>query len=149
MNKYDMHFHTAIHAHFVAMIIPLYRMYETRGDTFNIPRFVDRLFDDDVISQTDHDELIGDFQNIIKPHWIKISIIRNEALGHHAINQTMEAVFKRADAKNVIFEEIISYTKDILVRLAQILSYSNFCFDCNSRSDTLKLLKDLKKLNEL
>ena len=40
MNKYLAFFSTSIHAHFVAMIVALYRLYETRKDTINIPGLI-------------------------------------------------------------------------------------------------------------
>src|SRR3989337_990975 len=38
MNHYRLYFHAAIGAHFVAMLVALYRLYETRPDTHNIPK---------------------------------------------------------------------------------------------------------------
>ncbi len=37
MNSYLSFFQTSIHAHFVAMVIVLYRLYETRRDTISLP----------------------------------------------------------------------------------------------------------------
>ena len=37
MNRYGLFFQTSIHAHFVALLVELYRLYETKKDTFNIP----------------------------------------------------------------------------------------------------------------
>src|SRR6187455_2633293 len=43
MNKYNLFFHASIHAHFVALLVALYRLYETRDDTYNIPTFLKLL----------------------------------------------------------------------------------------------------------
>lgn len=40
MNQYLGFFDTSLHAHFVALLVALYPMYETRKDTFNIPRLL-------------------------------------------------------------------------------------------------------------
>ncbi len=46
MNRYGLFFQTSIHAHFVALLVALYRLYETRDDTFNIPSLLKILKDD-------------------------------------------------------------------------------------------------------
>src|SRR4026209_1229952 len=43
MNRYHLFFSTSIHSHFVALIVALYRLYEKRRDTYNIPRLIDLL----------------------------------------------------------------------------------------------------------
>src|SRR4051794_26110871 len=43
MNRYTLFFHTSIHAHFVALLVALYRLYERRKDTYNIPTFINLL----------------------------------------------------------------------------------------------------------
>jgi hypothetical protein len=43
MNRYHLFFSTSIHSHFVALIVALYRLYEKRRDTYNIPRLTDLL----------------------------------------------------------------------------------------------------------
>jgi hypothetical protein len=43
MNRYTIFFQTSIHAHFVALLVALYRLYETREDTYNIPSLLQLL----------------------------------------------------------------------------------------------------------
>ena len=40
LNTYPLFFQTSLHAHFVAMIVSLYRLFETRNDTINIPQLI-------------------------------------------------------------------------------------------------------------
>ncbi len=40
LNQYSLFFSTSIHAHFVAVLLALYRLYETRKDTYNIPQLL-------------------------------------------------------------------------------------------------------------
>ncbi len=40
MNRYRIFFTTSLHAHFVALIVALYRLYEKRRDTHNIPGLI-------------------------------------------------------------------------------------------------------------
>jgi hypothetical protein len=43
MNEYQPFFVTAIHAHFVALLVALYSLYETRPDTHNVPQLLNGL----------------------------------------------------------------------------------------------------------
>ena len=40
LNSYPLFFQTSLHSHFVAMIVSLYRFYETRKDTINLPQLL-------------------------------------------------------------------------------------------------------------
>ena len=40
MKNYKMFFQTSIHAHFVALIVALYRLYENNKNTINIPQLL-------------------------------------------------------------------------------------------------------------
>jgi hypothetical protein len=58
MNSYTVFFQTSIHAHFVALLVALYRLYETRADTFNVPSLLGLLrshstFDRGTLDQLD------------------------------------------------------------------------------------------------
>ena len=76
MNLYDPFFATSIHAHFIATIFPLYRLYETRHDSYSIPallRFLKKCpdFPKDVCIDL---ERLADG---MKPLWVKVSNLRN------------------------------------------------------------------------
>ena len=43
MNRYTPFFQTSLQAHFLGLLVPLYRIYETRRDTHNIPQLIKRL----------------------------------------------------------------------------------------------------------
>ena len=43
LNKYPLFFQTSLHAHFVAMIVALYRLFETRQDTVNFSGLIKLL----------------------------------------------------------------------------------------------------------
>lgn len=40
LNRYPQFFQTSLHAHFVALLIALYRLYEKREGTFNVPKLL-------------------------------------------------------------------------------------------------------------
>jgi len=43
LNRYPMYFQTSIHAHFVALVIALYRPFETRKDSLNLSMLLKSL----------------------------------------------------------------------------------------------------------
>src|SRR5712692_2198242 len=56
MNRYRLFFTTSIHAHFVAMLVALYRLYETRTDTYNVPSLLrvvreEKSFDEPILTR--------------------------------------------------------------------------------------------------
>jgi AbiU2 len=69
MNKYTLFFGTSIHAHFVALLVALYRLYETRDDTYNIPTFITLLRDRSAISDQSVNELYVLYGEA-KPLWV-------------------------------------------------------------------------------
>jgi hypothetical protein len=40
LNAHPVFFQTSIHAHFLSLVVLLYRLYETRKDTYNIPQLL-------------------------------------------------------------------------------------------------------------
>jgi hypothetical protein len=147
MNRYSLYFQVSIHAHFVAALIALYRLYETRPDTYNIPRLLERLgehedFPSDVL------ENLNELYQAVHPIWVKVCILRNKAFGHHEIEMTIEDVFAQADVKPDEFVELIENTKLLLNRLSGAWNRSGHAFNLSSREDTLNLLNDLNSLHE-
>jgi hypothetical protein len=138
MNKYLMFFTTSIHAHFVAMLVALYRLYETRTDTFNVPSIIKLL-----------EENEGNLQEInnlylqAKPIWIKVGIIRNKAFGHRDIEYTIVGAFKEAGLGYDELKNLIDFTREILIKISSLTKY-NLTFDFNSDKDTLKMLQALQ-----
>ena len=102
---YPLFFQTSLHAHFIAMVVALYRLFETRDDTINIPNLLKLLEDARKIKPK---EINGFKRRIerIKPLWIKIAILRNKVFGHSTnnlnINPWNEARISRNDIKKLI-----------------------------------------------
>ncbi|RZL97116.1 MAG: hypothetical protein EOO88_63040, partial [Pedobacter sp.] len=59
MNAYPLFFQPSIHAHFVATLVALYRLYETRSDTYNIPSFLKLLQHEGIVPEAKLEELRG------------------------------------------------------------------------------------------
>ena len=148
MNQYLSFFEASIHAHFVAMIIALYRLYETRPDTINIPRllqFLERnhpLSNDTVIS-------INELMEKAKPIWKKVGIIRSQVFAHLTNVRKVEESFKKAKIQYRQFKELIELSKKITNKIGQDYNRNTHAFNLSSRLDTEELLTDLRNYHKL
>lgn len=85
VEKYSVFFETTVIAHLTAMSTLLYSVGETRNDTHNIPTFLK------LAKQVKpNNELLLELERrvaSVKPLWIKLSRVRNEAFGHRKAGQ--------------------------------------------------------------
>jgi len=147
MRRYWPFFKTSIHAHFVALLVALYGLYETRPDTFNIPSLLCKLRKEKVLSDVTLQSL-DQICNEAKPLWKKVCILRNNAFAHRSFKQTIQAVFKKADATPRQLRDLLEVSKRLLNELTDGLGKSTPAFDVDSREATLRSLEDLKYAQE-
>ncbi len=152
MNLYTLFFQSSIHAHFVALLIALYRLYETRDDTLNVRGLLALLekchdFPCDALAEL---KQLSEEANKL---WIKVCILRNEVFGHRSKKYSVTDVFKRAKVKPKELRELIEKTEDILNKARYPLDRGSYSYLFNLRSeateDTTRLLDDLKEFKEL
>jgi hypothetical protein len=143
MNQYRLYFHAAIGAHFAALLMALYRLYETRTDTHNIPTFLDRLKADDALKVEDLASLQAQYK-VAKPLWVKVSILRNSVYGHRALDLDIEEAFEKAGVTPNDFRDLVSQTKALLNDLTLRLRESSHAFNLSATRDTMNLLNALK-----
>lgn len=86
MNRYLHFFRSSISAHFVAMLVALYRVYETRTDTHNITVLINQI-ETQKLLPTHILNALKEKCEIAKPLWIKVAILRNEVFGHRTMIQ--------------------------------------------------------------
>jgi hypothetical protein len=144
MKRYDLFFQTSIHAHFVALLVELYRLYETRDDTFNIPSLLKTLKTESRLPNPTLMLLDGIYKDEAKPLWIKVNILRNKAFGHRSVAHSVEEVFHEAGVKPNDLRDLLEATKKLLNELTHAWNNSFHAFNLGSREDTLRLLNDLK-----
>lgn len=143
MNRYSLFFQTSIHAHFVALLVALYRLYETRDDTFNIPSLLKILKEQRALAEATLQLLDGVYKEA-KPLWIKVSILRNKAFGHGSVAQTVEQVFNEAGVTPDELRDLVEMTQRLLNELTRAWDNSSHAFNLGARDDTLRLLQNLK-----
>lgn len=148
MNRYSLFFQTSIHAHFVALLVELYRLYETRDDTFNIPSLLKMLREQGRLPDATLKLLEGVYTNEAKSLWVRVNILRNKAFGHRSVAHTVEEVFKEAGITPNELRDLVEVTKKLLNELTHAWDRSVHAFNLGSREDTLRLLGDLKDFHE-
>ena len=148
MNRYALFFQTSIHAHFVALLVTLYRLYETRDDTFNIPTLLKILKAESRLEVATLEQLEVIYKDEANPLWIKVSILRNKAFGHRSVAHTTEEVFREAAVTPNELCNLMEVTKKLLNELTHAWNNSFHAFNLGSREDALRLLNDLKTVHE-
>jgi hypothetical protein len=147
MNDYTLFFHTSIHAHFVALLVALYRIYEKRKDSYNVPGFLDLLRQREATSPATLEKLQALFTQA-KPLWIKVGILRNEAFGHRSHERTVGEVFDKAGISGNSLSDLIKLTQELLNTATLAWDSSFHAFNLSTRNDTLQLLANLKAQRE-
>jgi hypothetical protein len=152
MEIYNQFFRTSIHAHFVALVIAVYRLYETkpsRGktDTFNIPTLLTKLTNSGDIPASVIVQL-NETQSKVEPIWNKIKILRNRVFGHRSQAHTIPELFQEAAITPNELDRIIELTKSLLNTLTYSWNRSTYPFDTDAKEDTIRLLDDLTMLHK-
>lgn len=144
LNRYPIYFQTAIHAHFVALLVSLYKLYETRADTYNIPRFLKLLQSGAALEPGVLASLDRQYQEM-KPLWVKVSILRNKVFGHHSTAHSVEDAFREAAVTPNELRDLVAKTKSLLNELTQNLDRSTHAFNLGSGGEVVQVLEALQR----
>ena len=146
LNTYPLFFQTSLHAHFVAMIVSIYRLYETRKDTINMPQLIKKLKNQNTISNQDIKRIKSDIEQI-KPLWVKVSVLRNKMFGHRSNALDHDGIWEEANVTPNQFKKLIDESKRILNEITSLWNRSGHAFNLTATKDTVELLEDLKRLS--
>ena len=143
MNDYVSFFTISIHAHFVAMLTALYRLYETRQDTKNIPQLLRLIEAEGSVDKTVLKELEERCSSEAKSLWLKVSDLRNKAFSHRSKSLSVEEVFQKAAIKPNDLVRLIEVSKELLNKITEKRSRSTNAFNLTSRGDVIGILEVL------
>jgi hypothetical protein len=143
MNRYTVLFATAIHAHFVAMLVALYSLYETREDTHSIPQLLETLRTEGKLGEDLIDAFNSRYQQL-KPFWVKVSMLRNDAFAHRSSTYAISEVFTRANVKPDELRVLVDGTASLLNEVSRRHDRSAHAFNTGAREAALALLEDLR-----
>lgn len=147
MNKYPLFFQTSLHAHFVALLMQLYHLYEKRKDTYNIPGFLKLLETRGAVDEATTIKLREAYEQI-RPLWLKVCILRNNAFGHRSTAKTVDEIFAQANVTPNELRDLVEATKKILNTATQAVAGVTHAFNSSSREDTLNVLQKLKQRSD-
>ena len=147
LNDYPLFFQTSLHAHFVAMIFSIYRIYEKRKDSINVPQLIKQLRKSNTIPTKDLKKIESDIEKL-KPLWVKVSVIRNKMFAHRTNTMEHDKIWKEANVTPNQFKQLIDDSKRILNDLTSLWNRSGHAFNLSVTKDTIDLLEGLKQLHE-
>lgn len=147
LNTYPLFFQTSLHAHFVAMLISLYRLYENRHDTINLPQLIKLLKSQKCIPDQEIERLESQIQQI-KPLWVKVAVLRNKMFGHRSNGIGDDEVWRQANVTPNQFKKLLDGSKRILNKITSLWDKRRHAFNLSATDDTVRLLEDLRRLNE-
>jgi hypothetical protein len=126
----------------VASLVALYRLYETRKDTFNVPSLLRLLKRQKIVDETTLSELdaMGSDAKLL---WAKVRILRNSVFGHRSIAYSIEEAFKEAGLTGDNLRDLIERTKQLL----DVVSDVSVADSSETRGDIIRLLTDISRPN--
>lgn len=144
LRKYPLFFQASIDAHFIALLVALYRIFETRRDTINVSGLITMVENAGALPVSERSEL-DKLHRAAKPLWRKVSIIRSEIFAHRTKGSTPEKSFARAGLSPNEIKNLIDLSKKIVNLLSQAFDRSTFAFNLSAEADTRRLLEALLK----
>jgi hypothetical protein len=146
-DHYPLFFQTSLHAHFVAVIVALYQLFEKRHDTVN---FHHLLFLMKQVNRFNMKEINNIERKIEKlnPLWIKISTLRNKVFGHKTNEFNFDPWQQVKITPNNI-KKMIQRCQKLLNDISRKWNRNAYAYNLSAQPSTRDLLKDLKRLRKL
>src|SRR3989338_1677601 len=145
MNSYPDFFLTSNHAHFVAYVVELYKLYEKGKDNKNIPGLLELLKEEKKMTNQDIKELENICQEA-RPLWEKINVLRSETFAHRSRKLGIKEVFRKARISPNEIKQLINLSKEIFGKIVEKSNRYISFFSLDVTADTEQLLKDLLEL---
>lgn len=121
MDQYEGFFACSIHAHFLAMLTALCRLYEDRGDTVNLKNFIELIEADGVLS-ADKVRLLKSPLSLMSGEIKKIKTIKNNVFSHSNPVCEYEQLIKDQHIKYNDFRDLVGNAFDILNEVSLAIS---------------------------
>jgi hypothetical protein len=146
MNRYSEYFIVAVHSHFVAMLMALFRLYDdTSPKALSIPRFLVSAQSEAGVPREVRERAEAGLKSV-EPTIKKIRLLRDKVFAHRDRSYTYERALEEVD---LIPDEIGRLTEDTLVIINSLMRARNqgaYEFEHKTKRDLLKLLSDLNSL---
>src|SRR5262249_34437624 len=133
LNRFPMFFQTGIHAHFVALVIALARLFEARRDTINVPALVKLL--GSKLSNAEKRRIEALIAEAL-PLWKKVTLIRSNVFAHRNNTWSVEELFRKADLTPNGVRQLIKLSKEIVNALSHNFDRSGHAFNLRADRET-------------
>ncbi|HVA69070.1 MAG TPA: hypothetical protein VNF45_07125 [Candidatus Binataceae bacterium] len=133
LQRYNTFFLTSRHAHFLATIVALYGLYETRRESISLSRLVKDTRDDKL--RRELEPMLDEAKSI----WRKVAIVRNNIYAH-LLDSNSQAIFSGAALSPNEIERLIELSKQLVNKLSYAHDHSTHAFNLNAAPDTYNLL---------
>lgn len=146
IRRYSEFFNASFHAHFVAMLLALAKLYENGNGTVNIRKLINLIRGNHFIDEailTRIEQSLKDKKDLIK----KICILRSNYFAHISDKLNYAEVSKKADIKDRNFKELIDLAYDLLKKISYVYNKGDVRPRLLSREDTIRLLNYLLRNN--
>jgi len=137
---------TSLHAHFVAMIIAAYRLFETRRDTVNLPNLLKLIEKEGKVGRGDILRFKAEMDRI-RQAWLNISIIRNKLFAHRSNILDTKDVWKEASLTPNKLKSFIEDSKVLLNKITTARDNSGHAFGPSAIEDTVSMFEDLNAID--
>lgn len=147
MNRYSLFFQTSIHAHFVSLVIALYRLYETNARTVNVPRLLGIIKEKHPFSAKT-EQAVEELAGKVQPLFQKVAILRNNVFGHRSAKLSTREAFAKAGITPDQLKEMLETTKELMNQITHEWDQSVHAFNLGSGESIVHLLDDLVTLEQ-
>lgn len=142
MNHYSEYFVVAVHSHFVAMLMTLFRLYDKSKDALSIPGLLVSAQSEPRIPQEVAQRANAELE-LIEPVIKKIKLLRDKVFAHRDRSYTYERAFEEVGLTPDEVGKLTEVTLAIINSLTHALDKSTYEFEHKTKRDLLKLLGDL------
>lgn len=138
-------FQTVSHrAHFITLMVDLYKLYETKSDRYCIPGLIKKIKSENLIEPDALLEIENIYKNEAKPLWKKVSILRNSVYAHNSATKSINKAFAQADIRPYDIRDLIEISKKIANLISRQTLNSAHAFNLEAKKDFLRMLNDLR-----
>ena len=141
LNHYYFFLKSSMHAHFLATLIGLSKLFDKGKDTISIRNLLKVIHKSELIDNSQLRKFEKDL-NSLEPLVKKIKTLRNKAFAHITKKKSYPDVFKESQ---ITYDHIRALLDKTMALLNQIGEREND-FISEGREDTLRMLEDLKNI---
>lgn len=144
MERYPVFFDSIVRAHFSALVIALYRIYDKAEGTLTLRQLygeVSAILQADPSIRTKTEKLHGE----IEATWKKVCILRSNVFGHRSAKLNPEAAFKKAGLSPDDLGEMIRRAQRLFNWISRAIANKTYAFNLSAAKDISKFMTRASK----